>query len=159
MQTSCVRSGQVEFGTVSHQGREFTAIGASVVGRNLTAYTRCTHGEIHLTSWCGKTILSCRSEVVQRYCDESLAMIFRLSTGDQIITSATARKQFSTAGNIILIFVVTAGTSWFLDRFIPIRKSCIRNWNRGRWNYCSSVLSTIRYGCIANDLNRVQRRR
>lgn len=84
MQTSCVRSGQIEVGIINHEGKEFSAIGASVVGRTLTAYTKLAHGEIHLTSWCGQTILACRSEVVQRYADDSMAIIFRL-TGNQFI--------------------------------------------------------------------------
>ncbi|QDV56238.1 hypothetical protein [Rosistilla oblonga] len=84
MQTSCVRSGQVEVGIIAHQGKEFSAIGASVVGSNLTAYTRLKHSDTQLTSWCGQTILACRSEVVQRYADNSLAIMFRL-TGNQFI--------------------------------------------------------------------------
>lgn len=84
MQTSCIRSGQIEVGIITHEGNDFSAMGASVVGRSLTAYTRCTHGEIHLTSWCGQTILASRSEVVQRYADDSMAIIFRL-TGKQFI--------------------------------------------------------------------------
>jgi hypothetical protein len=84
MQTSCVRSGQVEIGIIAHEGKEYAAIGASVVGRSLTAYTKSTHGEIHLTSWCGQTILACRSEVVERYADGSMAIMFRLS-GNQFI--------------------------------------------------------------------------
>jgi len=59
-------------------------MGASVVGRSLTAYTKSTHGEIHLSSWCGQTILTSRSEVVQRYADDSMAIMFRL-TGKQFI--------------------------------------------------------------------------
>lgn len=84
MQASCVRSGQVEVGIISYEGNDFSAIGASVVGRSLTAYTISTHGEIHLTSWCGQTILACRSEVVQRFADDSMAIMFRL-TGNQFI--------------------------------------------------------------------------
>ncbi len=102
MQTSCVRSGQVEFGIITHEGNEFTAIGASVVGRNLTAYTRCTHGEIHLTSWCGQTILTCRSEVVQRYFDDSLAMMFRLSKSRFIVGYALADEGMLFRGELLL---------------------------------------------------------
>ena len=84
MQTSCIRSGQVEVGITTHKGNGFAAIGASVVGRSLTTYTKCAHGEIHLTTWCGQPILACRSEVVQRYADDSMAIMFRL-TGNQFI--------------------------------------------------------------------------
>lgn len=92
MQTSCVRSGQVEYGIISHEGKEFTAIGASVVGRSITAYTKLTRSEIHLTSWCGKTILACRSEIVQRYADDSVAIIFRLATNRFIVGYALAEN-------------------------------------------------------------------
>lgn len=90
MQTSCVRSGQVEVGIISHEGKDFAAIGASVVGRSLTAYTKLTRGEIHLTSWCGQTILGCRSEIVQRYSDDSLALIFRLTANRFVVGYALA---------------------------------------------------------------------
>lgn len=46
MQTHCVREGQVEVGIVEHEGREFTALGATVVGRSITGYTRLVDGEI-----------------------------------------------------------------------------------------------------------------
>lgn len=78
MQTSSVRQGQVEVGIVSHQGQEFVAMGASVVGRRITAYTRLRQGEIILTSWTGKTIVGGRSKIVERFADGSLAIIFRL---------------------------------------------------------------------------------
>ncbi|PHQ34816.1 hypothetical protein [Rhodopirellula bahusiensis] len=90
MQTNCVRSGQIEVGIITHEGKDFSSIGASVVGRTLTAYTRCTHGEIHLTSWCGQTILACRSEVVQRYADDSMAIMFRLTANRFIVGYALA---------------------------------------------------------------------
>lgn len=90
MQTSCVRSGQVEFGIITHEGNAYAAIGASVVGRSLTAYTKRTHGEIHLTSWCGQTILACRSEIVERYFNDSIAIMFRLTANQFIVGYALA---------------------------------------------------------------------
>ena len=40
MQSTCVRQGQVEVGIVEHEGREFSALGATVVGRHVTGYTK-----------------------------------------------------------------------------------------------------------------------
>ncbi len=101
MQTSCVRSGQVEVGIVTHEGNEFSAIGASVVGRSLTAYTKYTRGDIHLTSWCGQTVLACRSEVVQRYCDDSLAILFRLTANQFIVGYALADNGMLFRGELL----------------------------------------------------------
>ena len=81
MQTSCVRQGQVEFGIVEHEGHEFVALGASVAGRDITAYTRLRHGEIGLATWGGQTLVEGRSEIVERLADGSLALIFRLGHG------------------------------------------------------------------------------
>lgn len=81
MQTRCVRQGQVEIGIVEHEGREFSALGATVVGRSVTGYTRLVDGEIHLSTWCGETMLACRSEVVERFWSGSLALMFRLPRG------------------------------------------------------------------------------
>lgn len=90
MQTYCVRQGQVEVGIVEHQGREFAALGASVVGRSVTGYTRNVHGDIVLTTWCGQTMLHCRCEVVERYWTGSLALMFRLPRGRFIVGYALA---------------------------------------------------------------------
>jgi hypothetical protein len=76
-----VRQGQIEFGIVEHEGREFVALGASVAGRDITAYTRLRHGEISLTRWGGQTLVEGRSEIVERFPDGSLALIFRLGRG------------------------------------------------------------------------------
>lgn len=101
MQTSCVRSGQVEFGIITHEGKDYAAIGASVVGRSLTAYTKLTRGEINLTSWCGQTILSCRSEVVQRYADDSIAIMFRLTANQFIVGYALADNGMLFRGELL----------------------------------------------------------
>jgi hypothetical protein len=81
MQTRCIRQGQVEIGIIEHEGREFSALGATVVGNQITAYTRLQDDEISLTSWRGQTNLACRCEVVETFCDGSLALLFRLSRG------------------------------------------------------------------------------
>ncbi len=76
-----VRQGQIEFGIVEHEGREFVALGAWVAGRDITAYTRLWHGEISLTRWGGQTLVEGRSEIVERFPDGSLALIFHLGHG------------------------------------------------------------------------------
>lgn len=81
MQTQCIRKGQIEVGVVEHEGHEFSAIGASVAGRNLTGYTRKVGREIVLTTWCGQTMLDCRCEVVERFWSGAVALMFRLPRG------------------------------------------------------------------------------
>ncbi len=90
MQTFCIRQRQVEIGIVEHQGREFAALGASVVGRSVTGYTRNVHGDIVLTTWCGQTMLECRCEVVERFWSGSMALMFRLPRGRFIVGYALA---------------------------------------------------------------------
>jgi hypothetical protein len=77
----CERAGQFEVGVIEHAGRQFRAGGASVIGRALTGYTRLVRGDIHLTTWGGRTTLACRSEVVEEYRDGALALLFRLTHG------------------------------------------------------------------------------
>ncbi|MEW4453041.1 hypothetical protein AB1L30_10225 [Bremerella sp. JC817] len=83
--TRCERQGQIEIGIIEHEGREFAAIGASVVGRSITGYTKGEHYGIMLTTWCGKVMLDCRYEIVERYWTGSIALIFRLTRGRFII--------------------------------------------------------------------------
>ena len=78
MQTSCVRQGQIEIGIIEHEGRQFSALGATTIGRNVTGYTKFTGDEISLTTWGGQTTLASRSEVVRRYWAGAMAIIFRL---------------------------------------------------------------------------------
>jgi len=73
------RHGQTEIGIVTHEGREFAALGATVHGRNVTAYTKLDGHRIVLTTWAGKTMLACRSEIVRRHRDGSLVLAFRLT--------------------------------------------------------------------------------
>jgi hypothetical protein len=77
--TRSERHGQTEVGIVSHEGREFAALGATVHGRDITAYTNLADSNIVLTTWAGKTMLACRSKVVRRHRDGSLVLIFRLT--------------------------------------------------------------------------------
>ena len=85
MQTTCVRHGQIEVGMIEHEGREFSAFGATIQGRHVTGYTKLVDGKIHLSTWCGKTTLASRCEVVERFWSGSLALMFRLPRGRFIV--------------------------------------------------------------------------
>jgi hypothetical protein len=81
MQTKCERRGQLEIGIVTHNGHVFAAFGSSVSGRNVTGYTRHRNGSISLTRWDGSTMLGCRSDIVRKFHDGSIALMFRLTHG------------------------------------------------------------------------------
>jgi hypothetical protein len=76
--TRSVRQGQIEIGIIEHDGHEFTALGASVIGRSVTAYLKYKCGHYWLTTWAGGTMLNCRSEIVDRYWNGGLSLMFRL---------------------------------------------------------------------------------
>jgi hypothetical protein len=101
MQTHCVRQGQIEVGIIEHQGRVFSALGATVVGRHVTGYTRLVDGEIQLSTWCGQTMLACRSEVVQRFWLGSLALMFRLTGGRFIVGYTQAENGMLFRGELL----------------------------------------------------------
>ena len=85
MPTTCVRQGQIEVGVIEHQGRDFSALGATVQGRSITGYTKLVDGEIQLSSWNGQTTLASRSEIVERFWSGTLALIFRLPKSRYIV--------------------------------------------------------------------------
>jgi hypothetical protein len=86
MQSYCVRHhGQVEIGVIQHEGREYSALGASVSGRNITGYTKLDRGRISLTTWCGKTTVANRCEIVEQYYSGSMALVFRLTKNRCIV--------------------------------------------------------------------------
>lgn len=85
MQTKCVRQGQIEIGIIEHNGREFSALGASVQGRHVTGYTADSHGHLILKTWCGQTMIDCRSEVVKHFWSDTFAMMFRLTRGRFVV--------------------------------------------------------------------------
>lgn len=85
MQTACVRQGQNEVGIIEHEGREFSALGATVQGRSVTGYTKLVKGDIELTTWCGKATLASRCEIVERFWSGSFALMFRLPRGRFIV--------------------------------------------------------------------------
>lgn len=85
MKTHCVTQGQSEIGVIEHEGREYAAFGASVEGRNVTAYTKVQNGLIRLCRWSGQTMLASRWEIVDEYHDGALALMFRLTCGRFLI--------------------------------------------------------------------------
>lgn len=99
--TRCERQGQIEIGIIEHQGREFVALGASVVGRNLTGYTRLDRYGITLRTWCSKTMLDCRCEVVERYWSGTIALLFRLTNHRFIVGYALAEDGMLFRGELI----------------------------------------------------------
>ena len=101
MRTWCERQGQVEIGVIEHEGRTFAALGSSVQGRYITGYTGLKTGDIFLTTWCGKTMLACRSEVVEEYLDGALVMLFRLTNSRFIVGFALGERGMLFRGELI----------------------------------------------------------
>lgn len=99
--TRCERQGQIEIGIIEHEGREFVALGASVIGRNVTGYTKLDRYGITLQTWHGKTMLACRCEVVERYWSGSLALMFRLANGRFIVGYALDERGMLFRGELI----------------------------------------------------------
>ena len=99
--TRCERQGQIEVGIIENEGREFTALGGSVVGRNVTGYTKEDQYGITLTTWCGKTMLDCRCEIVEKYWSGSLALMFRLTRGRFIVGYALGENGMLFRGELI----------------------------------------------------------
>jgi hypothetical protein len=87
--TYCIRHGQTEIGVIEHQGHAFAALGASVHGKHVTGYTYCIRGDVILQTWCGKTFLGCRCQVVETYLSDDwgqgVALVFCLTKGRAIV--------------------------------------------------------------------------
>jgi hypothetical protein len=85
----CIRHGQTEIGVIEHRGNSFAALGASVQGKHVTGYTDCIRGDVVLKTWCGKTLLGCRCQVVETYPSDDwgkgVALVFRLANGRAIV--------------------------------------------------------------------------
>jgi hypothetical protein len=101
MRSWCERNGQVEVGIIEHEGRCFAALGSSVQGRQVTGYTGLKAGDIFLTAWCGKTVLACRSEVVEEYHDGSLVLLFRLTKGRFVVGYALGERGMLFRGELL----------------------------------------------------------
>lgn len=101
MQTFCVQNGQIEVGVIEHEGREFTALGATVTGRQITGYTKLVGNDISLTSWCSKTTLATRSDVVERYWSGTLALVFRLASRKYVVGYALGENGMLFRGEML----------------------------------------------------------
>jgi hypothetical protein len=85
LKTRYERHGQFEIGIVTHDGHVYAAFGASVYVRNITGYTRLRDGRISLIRWDGSTMFACRTEVIRRFRDGSIALMFRLTNARFIV--------------------------------------------------------------------------
>ena len=97
----CVRHGQIEVGIIQHEGREFSALGATVQGRSITGYTKLVTSGIDLKTLCGQTMLGSRSEVVERFWSGSLALMFRLPRGRFIVGYALGENGMLFRGELL----------------------------------------------------------
>jgi hypothetical protein len=83
--TRSIRQGQIEIGIIEHNGHEYAALGATVIRRDVTGYVKFKCNHFWLTTWSGGTMLDCRSEVVERFWNGGLALMFRLPKGRFIV--------------------------------------------------------------------------
>jgi len=86
MKSYCERQGQTEIGVVEFEGREFRALGASVQGKRVSGYLGKRD---QLQSWCGRTMMDCRSERFGEYrtdCDDdTFGVVYFLTRGRAIV--------------------------------------------------------------------------
>jgi hypothetical protein len=99
--THSIRQRQVEIGILEHEGIEYTAFGATVCGREITAYIKYKRGHFWLATWAGGTTLDCRSEVIERFWSGSLALMFRLPKGKYIVGYALGDDGMLFRGELI----------------------------------------------------------
>lgn len=83
--TRSVRQGQIEIGIIEHNGHEYAALGATVIRRDVTGYVKFKCNHFWLATWSGGTMLDGRSEVVERFWNGGLALMFRLPKGRFIV--------------------------------------------------------------------------
>ncbi len=99
--TRSIRQGQIEIGIIEHNGHEYAAYGATLVRRDITAYLKFKRGHFWLTTWAGGTLLDCRSEVVERYWNNGLALFFRLPKNRFIVGHALGDDGMLFRGELI----------------------------------------------------------
>ena len=76
-------------------------MGATVQGRSVTGYTKLVRGGIDLATWCGKTTLASRCDVVERFWSGSLALLFRLPRGRFIVGYALGDEGMLFRGDLL----------------------------------------------------------
>jgi len=99
--TRSVRQGQIEIGIIEHEGREYIALGATVVRKGVSGYIKFKRGHYWLTRWSGGTMLDSRSEVVERFWNGGLALMFRLPRGRYIVGYALGDDGMLFRGELI----------------------------------------------------------
>ena len=99
--TRSIRQGQIEIGIVEHNGIEYAAFGGTVVRRDITAYLKFKKNHYWLMAWAGGTMLDSRSEVVERFCNDGLALMFRLPKGRYIVGHALGDDGMLFRGELI----------------------------------------------------------
>ena len=102
MKTQCIRQGQIEVGIIEHEGHEFSALGATVQGHSISGYTKLVDGEIHLSTWCGQTMLASRCVIVERFWSGTLALMFRLPLGRFIVGYALGDDGMLFRGELLI---------------------------------------------------------
>jgi hypothetical protein len=95
------RHGQTEIGIVTHEGREFVALGGTVHRRDITAYTKLDGSRIVLTTWTGTTMLACRHDVVRRHRDGSFILLYRLTHGRSVVGYALGDNGMLFRGELV----------------------------------------------------------
>ena len=99
--TRSFQQNQIEVGVLEHNGTEYAAYGATVVRRDITAYLKFKKNHYWLSSWSGETKLASRSEIVERFWDGSLALMFRLPRGRYIVGYALGDDGMLFRGELI----------------------------------------------------------
>ena len=99
--TRSFQQNQIEVGVLEHNGTEYAAYGATVVRRDITAYLKFKKNHYWLSSWSGETKLASRSEIVERFWDGSLALMFRLPRGRFIVGYALGDDGMPFRGELI----------------------------------------------------------
>jgi hypothetical protein len=99
--TRSFQQNQIEVGILEHNGTEYAAYGATVFRREVTAYLKFKKNHYWLSSWSGETKLASRSEIVERFWDGSLALMFRLPRGRFIVGYALGDDGMLFRGELI----------------------------------------------------------
>jgi hypothetical protein len=99
--TRSIRQGQIEIGIIEHEGQDFAALGATVVRRDITGYLKFKKNHYWLTTWAGRTMFDCRSEVVERYWNGGLALMFRLPRSRFVVGNALGGDGMLFRGELI----------------------------------------------------------
>jgi hypothetical protein len=99
--TRSARHGQIEVEIIEHDGHEYAAFGKTIRGREITAYLKYKKNHFWLSTWAGGAILNCRSEVVERFWNGALPLMFRLPHNRFIVGYALGDDEMLFRGELI----------------------------------------------------------